>query len=181
MMHGPTVERFVIRMAAEGIPTRAIARILQIHQIEVGRVIKIGVGNNLLKAIPQDEWPEGSRLTERVPMIPVVDLGDVESVRLRLTLLLDVTPAIARVLAVMLALEGMVPKATLHVAIAGGRDVSTKLIDVYICKARIALRAHQINIITHWGQGYEIPPSDRVRFLTLLAGLDAPEEAAHAA
>ena len=47
-------------------------------------------------------------------------------------------------------------------------EVGEKIIDVFVCKLRKKLASHDIEIKTHWGDGYEMPEASKERARSLM-------------
>lgn|GEM_PF-6729348 len=72
------------------------------------------------------------------------------------------TSQATRLLLALVELEGRLLSITRGVSLMGtrGDEVHNKIVSVYICKIRKALRERGIEgaVVTHWGQGWSIAP-----------------------
>lgn len=59
----------------------------------------------------------------------------------------------------------------------GGDEPHDKIIDVFIARLRSKLKADGITIITHWGQGWYLPPESKVIVRRLCCVSDAEDMA----
>ena|SRR5215471_1043495 len=164
-----------MRLADEGVPTRAIARALDKEHVGVKACIQRYINNGRLVFLPRDDWPPGTSREDRLPSIPVTDItGDKLLVSLVQTF--KVTKLQARILAVLLH-RPLVTKDHAHNVIEEGRGprsederTQLKLVDVVICHLRKRLKPFDLNIETSWACGYFMTSSDQKKALSILEG-----------
>lgn len=76
---------------------------------------------------------------------------------------LRLTASEAIVFGLLLA-RTMVSKQTIMTELyysVGKDEAEAKIADVYICKIRAKLKPFNISIVTHWGQGWEMPEASK--------------------
>lgn len=149
-----------IRMADEGIPIGAIIRVIRQPSDFVRPVLKEAQAKGLILTIPRDDWPPGSRRSERVPDCVPVDI-ETETLVSTLMRVFKVTPAQSMILAQLLK-RSEITKSALHQCVQrdGSEPTDPKIVDVLVCHLRKRLPG-DIKIETIWGRGYYMSPSSK--------------------
>lgn len=100
----------------------------------------------------------------------IAELEGILGMRVEVPLLLGLTASEAKVVGILTKRE-LVTKEQfmqmLYVAQAGS-DAEIKIIDVFICKARIKLEKFDIKIETVWARGYRMNPENKAKLAALL-------------
>lgn len=169
--------RMVLRMAAEGIPLAAIARVTFQPYQDVRRYVHDAKTAGLLSAIPARDWPDGTRIERRPTTKPTV-VGDRPALTIRLQVLFDLTPNEAKFLAALATFEFLDRPTLRQILTTKSVLAGNKIVDVYACHVRKALKAHGITFENVRGFGYRMPEESRRRILDLVA---EGQEAADAA
>lgn len=165
-----------VRLADEGVPTRAIVRALMITYDDVVEALKAAKERGMILNLPRDDWPPGTRRDERQPDTVPLELEDEHMVMLAIRTF-NLTPTMGKIFVALMRRPEMT-KNSLHVVtrrndgfIAPGKRKDkmsdTKIVDVYICKMRTRL-PKSIPIETMWGCGYYIPTSGKEAAFRLL-------------
>lgn len=156
---GPRTDLIVIRLAQEGVPVGAIARALLMYEDEVVAIVDAAVESGAVFASPASDWPEGSRVRDRRPTSPPLDLGEMNAADV-LQLHHHVRPGVAKFIGLLLQ-RGFATTADLVVVI-GAKGRAPKNIKTYACQARRLLReAYGVDVRSVWGAGYAIADQDR--------------------
>src|SRR5579862_8433162 len=166
--HWATISTAVaVRLADEGIPVRAIARVLAIPSDTIYEMLRTARDQGKLIEMPKDDWPPGSNRRARA-VFTGTPLEQEEALVSACARFFKASPLEAAMLATMLRRD-QITKERLHTVIEQNRPtqgqvpVDVKMVDVMICKLRKKLRAHGINVETIWGIGYLMSSADRDR------------------
>lgn len=180
-----TIERIAIRLAVEGVPVRAMARVTSLPGEIIWEILREAKDRGEIACLPASDWPPGSSRDARLPS---VGIPDVQTLALRLGFTFGLTPQHARLVATLMR-SGSATTETLHMAAVDSTDPETdpKIVQVVICKlrqrfARFNLAA-PFEIKTVWGVGYAMPRTVRDALLAFIEGQpEHPEiqEGAHA-
>jgi len=156
----PVSNHVVIRAADEGIPIRAICRILRRPFDDVQDVVSNARDAGHLISVPAVDWPIGARREDRLPTGKPSRPTDVDGICDELMGAFQLTKSESRLVAALMRHGNVVGKATLHTAIAdhGLPASNPKIVDVFVCKARKKLSPFGIEIDTVWGRGYSMGP-----------------------
>jgi hypothetical protein len=163
--------RYIINLAYEGVPQRAIARALQLPANEVVEVVADAVARGLIVEPSGSEWPQGSRASRHPAFAgPPIDEGALLIAATR-DLALSKTQA-----AVFLALvrRKFCTKEVLHGIVESRREAHStptdrRIVDVIIFQIRKRLKSRYAVQTVH-GNGYFIPDEDRRRAAEHLLG-----------
>lgn len=177
------LDNFIVRLADEGVPIGAIARVTKLPPGEFRPVLRDALAEGRIVEMPREDWPPLARRVERMPGISV-DAGrraqarhridDDDTVLLALNSVFKTTRLQSKVLLRLLR-RGLCPMKMLHDTIEENRGnpaepTQDKIVAVTICHLRKKLTPFDISIITHHSSGYSIPEKDRQRVVTLLEG-----------
>jgi hypothetical protein len=159
-----------VRMANEGVPLRAIARVTKQASEDVRSVLYSAKSTGLIVDIPRDDWPAGA-LGDRHKTDFPPKLDD-EEVIYNCIRLFKVTRLQACLLAVLLK-RNEVSKDTMHKIIEARRkpnkeETDPKMVDVVICHLRKRLKPFKITITTLWACGYFCDIEHRKKAMRLL-------------
>lgn len=181
-----------VAMADEGVPVRAIARVVKHPSDEVRAALEEAVIDGKIVEVPRDDWPPHARRMERIPSNGAAFTDAQLSVYCRR--LFKLTELEATVLVPLLKRDEA-PKASLHAAIQAGRaarahaatdETDPKMVDVVVHKVRRKLKPFGIEIMTMWAKGYFMERAARklayAKINEYLAGEpnpEAPEPDAH--
>lgn len=160
------------RAALEGVPVRAIARIISQPTDVIYDTLKYAQGQGIIIDIPRDDWPATAKRDDHVPSFRVGIRDDDMAFTCRQRFKL--TPLQAAFFVALLK-NSRVDKTKLHMVIENLRNgrpgnqpadkepTEPKMVDVVICHLRKRLKKTDqvIEIKTNWGDGYFIEPSCR--------------------
>lgn len=161
--------QIAIRAAGEGVPTLAIARILNYPLDTVTNTLKEAQTQGALTFLPKYDWGPKNSLEDRTPAhsAALLDANLTFAIQHRFRL----TNLEAAILVALLRAD-RIEKTGLHRIIEQQRVERTqrandltptdiKMVDVMICKLRAKLKAvdERFVINTIWGTGYHIEPS----------------------
>lgn len=157
-------QHIAVRLADEGVPIKAMARSLMVPYADIIETIKDAKDHGLVLTIPRDDWPIGTRRSDRIPDALQIAMEEPQ-LALIAGRVFSLGPSIARMFAVMLRRDEMT-KDALHrnsqgEAGAKGDGSAIKTVDVHIHKLRTKLKPHDITITTIWGRGYYIPKESK--------------------
>ena len=174
-----TLPRLLLtRMAIEGVPIRAIARIVQLPSAEIRASLEEAAAAGIIVQMPRDDWFAGLARDHRVPEYAKGGLNDALLI-LNVVRLFGVTQQQACLLLVLIKRREVTRK-MLHNVIEGRRphpkvETEPKIVDVVICKLRTKLKVFGLTITTVWSCGYFMPAPDRKKALKMLNEfLEAP-------
>jgi len=104
LSRGHRKEWLIVRCALEGIPSRAIARIIEPTDAPgfVDLVLADALRKGLLDRMPPDDWPAGSRVTNRSPARDPFDTSEIADLALDFASYFMMQPAQARLLAALM-------------------------------------------------------------------------------
>ncbi len=172
---------YVTRLAHEGVPVRAIARVFEIAFADIYEALQEALAVGQIIEIPKVDWPplqdRGSRRQMFGGEIPLPDM------LLAFQRILHLTPLEANFLALLLRRDE-VDKDTLHGVVEQQREqrqhrpdkpepTDKKIVDVIICKLRKKLPTG-VEIVTLWGRGYYIDEAGRRRAKEIINGQESP-------
>lgn len=149
----PIRTSIAIRMADEGIPFRAIQRVLQMEEEDLRDDIDLALYRGVLTAAPPHDWPRDSTRLNRRPIAqPLISY---EERCLYIANALGLSGQQSRLMEQLLR-HATVTKGLMYAALATEGD--PKIVDVQICKMRERLRKPHPSIIinTIWGVGYSL-------------------------
>ena len=161
---GTLSDHLVIRLADEGVPIAAIARVTHRSSEDVELIVRGGIASGLIQIMPAPDWPAGSRVEKRWPTVPAIDVGAINELGMVLRVKLDVTTTEARFLAALLLNERASRSLLMSVSISG-RALSDKAVDVFATRVRKKVRLFDSNVECIWGEGYFIPEEGRTAIL----------------
>lgn len=149
-------------LADEGVPVRAIARATRIPGEDVYTILKDAIGEGKLIELPRDDWPPGSRRTQRVqPDHSILSHND-DALKMACSARFNLTRQQATVFVAILR-RPEISKDQIHSALEAGRKHSdnptdAKMVDVVVCNVRKRLKLidPRIEIATLWGIGYSL-------------------------
>lgn len=142
-----------IRMADEGIPFRAIQRVLQMPEDELRDDLELAVYHGKLEAVPVFDWPRDSTRLNRRPLSAPIFSSEFSYSMISSTFGLTRDQS---VLFEQLLRHEVCTKGLLYAALATEGD--PKIVDVHLCNIRKRVANHkEIEIHTIWGIGYSMP------------------------
>jgi hypothetical protein len=163
-----TSDHIAVRMASEDIALAAIARVLKRPFSDISSVIDGAIDDGYITRRPPAEWPrdfKGQRIVgpvDEAANSQKIDRADLDRLIAAGCLTFRLTRSEATTLGVIL-LRNVVTRTALHYAVTP--EAEPKIIDVFICKLRRKLAPYQLQIITVWGVGYQIPPASKASIL----------------
>lgn len=157
---GAKMDLLVIRLAAEGVPVKAIARAMFQREADVHLVVAEAYQEKRLRAMPATDWSD-RRLIE--PAIPPLPLGDILPLAGQLQWALHLTPAEARFLSALMTF-GHIDSPTLAALVSP--KASIPALKVHATRLRKKLR--WVIIRSRWGTGYSMPADCRDQTLAVL-------------
>src|SRR5215831_3156669 len=164
-----------IKLADEGVPTRAIGRALHISAEILQPQFERAKLTGRLVDLPRSDWPPGTPRRDRVPdLAPISDI-DEDVLKAWIMQAFAMTAGQARMFLALIR-RREVHRDQLH-SIYNERDgeiadTEVKIVDVQICMMRKLLKDKEIEIRTLWSFGYCMTTANRRRALELLlAGL----------
>lgn len=159
----------LIRMALEGIPVRAIARVLGIPSETVRPALATALRSGAIVQLPRDDWPPQAGREHRVPEYAKTGI-DNDLLILNVVRLFGVTQQQACLLLMLIKCREVTRKMLHGVSRRPQPKAETepKIVDVVICKLRTKLKPFGLRIETVWSCGYYMPTEDRKKALKLL-------------
>jgi two-component system cell cycle response regulator CtrA len=151
MERGPKRTLLAVRMAGEGVPVKAIARILQWSSGGVYDVVNDAIESGVVVSMPATDW----KIDTRRPLMDTVPL------RLALQQTFRLSPQQTRVLEALMA-RRVAAQSLLHVVSStdGHVESDPKIVQIIVHRLRNALAPYGVAIECIWGQGYSIPAAD---------------------
>lgn len=159
---GERLDWLVVRMACEGMPVAAVARVLELDfsvaQIFLRRAFK----NGKIAHMPADEWPADSRVVDRRPSLPPMNVDEIRTTAITVRTALGMATGEASVIASLVHL-GRVDNPTLKVIT--GTSAGYDVLKVFVSRARSRVRRSDIgaDIINIHGWGYCMSDADRAK------------------
>ena len=177
------LDHFIVRLADEGVPIGAIARITKLPPTDFRPVLKDALANGRIIEMPREDWPPLARRSDRVPGVSEDSgrraqarhrIDDDDMMLLALNSAFRTTRLQSKVLLRLLR-RGLCPMKMLHDTIEDNRGnpaepTQDKIVAVTICHLRKKLKPFDIKIITHHSSGYSISEVDRQRVAKMLEG-----------
>jgi DNA-binding winged helix-turn-helix (wHTH) protein len=165
------------RAANEGIPTAAIARVIQRPFDAVAEVLTYALSIGQISEMPKADWPPGAPWRERIPTAPRVMTED--DLEFACDRVFHLTPLERGFIVALLRFE-YVDKDRLFNIVEDQRFrrrpnkelADKKMVDVMICKLRKKLRDCDptLVIMTSWGKGYYFDPAVKQKIYALIGG-----------
>ena len=168
MNRGPRVDLLVTRLGCEGIPLLAIARALNLSDVEVYRIIDRAADDGMIAARPPLDWPDDTTPATRRTVMAMLPRGDLDALQRRIEVEFFCTRGIARFIAIVLTV-GIASRPVIQRNLSR-KWTSHKNVDVHAKFARDLLRGHGLKLITVWGQGYALSEAGRAALRQRLAG-----------
>ncbi len=168
----PVYEKAIIgRMAYEGVPIRAIARVVKHPSDEVRAVVNDALANGAIIEFPPEDWPTGEPRNAHTSAVAFKKMYEEDLVML-CKRFFNIPPLQAAMLAVLIRRD-QVSRETLHNVVEQRRktnkeDTDPKIVDVIICNMRKNLAKHDLTIRTIWSYGYCMEPDMRRKANALL-------------
>lgn len=184
------LDDLIVRMADEGVPIGAIARISAESAENIRPILRSALTAGRLVELPREDWPAAIPRYDRRPQLYYAGgsrgrikhpVSDDDTILLAMAEVFKATRLQAKVLLRLLR-RGHCPKGMLHDAVEENRGhpeepTGDKIVQVMICHLRKKLTPFDISITTHHGSGYSMTIEDRQRVVQLLAGsVKCPEE-----
>lgn len=178
------LDNFIVRLADEGVPIGAIARVTKLSAPEFRDVLKDALADGRIIEMPREDWPPLARRTDRVQAVsPEATtrrsqarhrIDDDDMVLVALNSVFHTTRRQSKVL-LRLMRRGLCPIKMLHDTIEDNRGnpadpTQDKNVAVTICHLRKKLKPFDIPIVTHHSVGYSISETDRQRMVKMLEG-----------
>lgn len=177
--------QIAVRAANEGIPVKAIARIIECPSADVYSVLEDEKAKGSIVDLPQADWPANAKRGDRLPTQAVSGVSHLPERDLQMAFqqVLRLTTLEAALLVTLLR-HDRVDKEKLHHNVEQQRALRStrpdrleptepKMVDVMICKLRKKLRGldERFEIKTIWGSGYYVETEVReLLFARLNAG-----------
>lgn len=180
---GAMRSHIVIRLADEGVPVAAIARVVKRTYNEVASIIDGALSQALIVTRPPADWPPG-KIRYTPPAVTEIreqrTFGGLKHSERQIPFALHLSAKEETLLAALMLRPQLATKNFLHHALYGldpSGGAEPKIVDVFLCKIRRKLEPHGIAIETMWGKGYALPAASLAR----IAEMKAQELAAFAA
>lgn len=172
MLEAPFAD-IALRLVDEGVPVRAITRVLQCDKDALRTTLDVAIGNGTLLNVTRDDWPPGTARESRAPDHPAAVSDDrMPDVCIRL---FKLTPHEAKLMVALLKRTEASKEQLLELIYGLTEDLpEIKIIDVFICKLRKKLKVFGIEVHTLWGRGYFIEQDTRRRILVQIESFDRP-------
>jgi hypothetical protein len=154
------VEDYAIRLADEGVPLRAIARATRIPSEDLRQQLIEARDDGRLVALPHDDWPPGFPRDQRSLQLSRLAVKDKDVLMSNVRRIFCLTRNEAVILLALIQSEQLAKYVR--------SDMSSKTVDVHICRLRKYLRPFKIEIQTLWGFGYRIAPAHRHRAMNII-------------
>lgn len=163
-----------VLLADEGVPVRAIARSIKVPGEDVYEMLRDAVEQGRLFELPKDDWPPGTKRSQRAQSENTILSRDDETLRMGCSSRFKMTRLQAAVFVALLRRPEL-SKEHIHNAIEAIRPQANaptdlKMVDVVVCHIRKKLKlideTYAINTV--WGIGYALASDARTSTLTLL-------------
>jgi len=174
----PTDHMLAVRTANEGVPVKAIARILHIPYDRVIALLNRALRLGEITSLPKTDWPIGHARTALATSPSPLGIADLEFLCRQTFRLTNLEAGFLAVLLRCLFAE----KEKLHAVVEAQRasrqlrpaqpeTTDPKMVDVMICKLRrkLALADPAFVIRTSWGKGYFLDPATKTALLARMA------------
>jgi hypothetical protein len=157
-----SIPDIAIRLADEGVPLRAIARAIKVSSDVVRERLQMALATGRLIDLPREDWPPGYPRDQRVLQLSRLAAENRDALLIAMQEIFGLTPTEIGLLLTMIQ----------HLTLAKGRinDMTSRTIDVHICRIRQRLAPHGVEIKTLWGQGYQFSPEDRRKIMDMILG-----------
>jgi Transcriptional regulatory protein, C terminal len=153
------IDCFVVRLADEGVPLRAIARAVKIPSEDLRDQLYRAKDEGKLLSLPREDWPPGFPRDQRALQLSRMVSDNREAMLLAMQQVFGLTSTEVGLLVALLQ----------NTSLAKQRDdMSTKAVDVHICRIRAHLKPFSIDIETIWGHGYQLSPDNRRRMMDMI-------------
>src|SRR5262245_4762558 len=168
---GPAVmdEDIAVRLANEGVPVRAIARIVQLPSAEVREQLEAAKYHGYLIEIPGEDWPVGLRRERRLHHLaklvsnkPSISLSQLHAA-IRTTYKLS--PVELQILVILLSNAEMHRTSSNLLA---ANDLRVTSLHMNVSRLRRRLAPFGLQIQTLYGDGYHMSAVDRRQTLSIL-------------
>src|SRR5262245_36713705 len=168
---GPAVmdEDIAVRLANEGVPVRAIARIVQLPSAEVREQLEAAKYHGYLIEIPGEDWPIGLRRERRLRHLaklvankPSISLSQLQAA-IRTTYKLS--PVELQILLILLSNTEVHRTSS---DLLATNDLRATSLHVNVSRLRRRLAPFGLKIGTLYGDGYHMSAVDRRRTLSIV-------------
>ena len=163
---------FAERLADEGVPVRALARVFKYSTDAIREAVNEAIYKGRIVQMPKDDWPVGQSRDDRMPSFIRANRMDDENLVFACIRLFKVTRLQASLLAILIN-RNEVSKDTMHQIIEsrrapGKEETDPKMVDVVICHLRKRLKPFNLKINTLWACGYYMEPVQRKEILEMV-------------
>lgn len=163
-----------VLLADEGVPVRAIARSIKVPGEDVYEMLRDAVEQGRLFELPKDDWPPGTKRSQRAQSKNTILSRDDETLRMGCSSRFKMTRLQAAVFVALLRRPEL-SKEHIHNAIEAIRPganspTDLKMVDVVVCHIRKKLKMIDAawTIVTVWSIGYSLAPAARESALHIL-------------
>jgi hypothetical protein len=171
----PELAKFTVdvmtRLADEGIPLKAIARITKFPCDHVVEVLREALEAGTIIFMPKTDWPIGSTRDDRAPLHLAPAL-DPDTVTINVIQCFRLTKLEAALFLLLVkrreVTRDILHKATMQRRSPSADDTDPKIVDVMICKLRKKLIQFDLRIDTIWSCGYTMSPEHRIKAAKIL-------------
>lgn len=161
---GPVGDHLIVRLADEGVPLCAIARVVKRPYADIVAIVDGAVAQCLISTRPPTDWPHGHvrYVPSSVAEIHAKNqegLRGIEAALEAIPYVFRLTRKEAQTFAALLLRPRMATKNFLHSAVYGldpNGGAEPKIVDVFMCKIRRKIEPHGVQVGTVWGRGYQI-------------------------
>src|SRR5881394_2800927 len=140
------VPEIAVRLADEGVPLRAIARATRMPSALVRERLRTALASGQLLDLPREDWPSGFPRDQRALQLSRLSSENRDQLLVAMQRIFGLTPTEISLLLLL------VQHPTLH----KGRindAMTSRTIEVHVCRIRQRLEPHGIHIETLWGHG----------------------------
>lgn len=145
---------FVIRLADEGVPLRAIARAVEVPSEDLRVQLHEACNDGRLVELPRDDWPPGFPRDERALQLSRLTSTNRHGVQHAVAALFKLTASETKLLLALVQADMVYHERY---------DLNGKVMPVHIHAIRQKLKPFGISISTMWGYGYQLLAKDRQR------------------
>ena len=156
-----------VRLAAEGVPVRAIARAINVSSAELWQELNEARLNGRIQGVPREAWPTPA--PQRLIDPSYLERLDEQSLVSATMRVFALTPLQARLLLVLMRSSETVPHDRLRDLYDDNRTTWGN-VKVQIFKTRQRLDPLRIEIETNWGRGYRMAQEHRLKAIHMLLG-----------
>lgn len=150
-----------IRLADEGVPLRAIARAVRLPSDIVREKLHEARAAGKLLDLPRDDWPPGFPRDQRALQLSRLATENRDQLLVATQQIFGLTPTEIGLLMVLIQHPSLLKDRLTNM-------MTSRTLDVHVCRIRRRLMPHGIEIETLWGHGYQFSPENQRKVMDLI-------------